>query len=92
MKSLQDSHISPTTFCPAGRSILKVTPRDTLPAQAAALRDLLATHDQPVELGVLVAAFEGKVTTKRKTDMQRLLEMMAALGQAEMVGEGWWKR
>jgi len=53
---------------------------------------LLATHDQPVELGVLAVAFEGKVTPKRKTDMQRLLKTMAPLGQAEMVGEGWWKR
>ncbi len=65
---------------------------DTLPAQAAALRDLLATHDQPVELAVLAAAFEGKVTPKRKADVERLLETMAALGQAEMVREGWWKR
>lgn len=75
----------------AGPAVKRPWP-DTLPAQAAALRDLLATHDQPVELGVLAAAFEGKVTPKRKSDMQRLLETMAALGQAEMVGEGWWKR
>lgn len=65
---------------------------DTLPAQAAALRDLLATYDQSVEAGVLAAAFEGKVTPKRKADVQRLLETMAALGQAEDVGGGWWKR
>ena len=65
---------------------------DTLPAQAAALRDLLASLDQSVELNTLAAAFEGKVTPKRKADIQRLLETMAALGQAEMTGAGWWKR
>jgi hypothetical protein len=65
---------------------------DTLPAQAAALRDLLASLDQSVELSTLAAAFEGKVTPKRKTDIQRLLETMAALGQAEMTGAGLWKR
>ncbi len=65
---------------------------DTLPAQAAALRDLLASMDQPAELNTLAAAFEGKASPKRKTDIQRLLETMAALGQAEGVGAGWWKR
>lgn len=53
---------------------------------------LLAGNEQPAELGALAAAFEGKPTPKRKTDIQRLLETMAALGQAEAVGAGWWKR
>lgn len=65
---------------------------DTLPAQAAALRDLLASLDQSVELNTLAAAFQGKVTPKRKADIQRLLETMAALGQAERTAAGWWKR
>ncbi|MCY7328685.1 MAG: hypothetical protein LH618_09070 [Saprospiraceae bacterium] len=38
------------------------------------------------------AAFEGKATAKRKTDIQRLLETMAALGQAEAVAAGHWKQ
>ena len=65
---------------------------DQLPGQAAALRDLLAATDQPVEVAALAAAFEGKASPKRKADIQRLLETMAALGQAEPVGPGHWKR
>ena len=65
---------------------------EALPAQAAALRDLLEALDQSVALNTLAAAFEGKVTPKRKADMQRLLETMAALGQAELTKTGWWKR
>jgi len=41
---------------------------------------------------VQAAAFEGKPTPKRKADIQRLLETLAALGQAEEVREGWWGR
>ena len=65
---------------------------DQLPAQAAALRDLLAALDSPVEVSQLAAAFEGKAPPKRKADIQRLLETMAALGQAEEVRAGQWKR
>ena len=64
---------------------------DTLAAQAAALRDLLASLDTPAELAVLAAAFEGKITPKRRTDIQRLLETLGALGQAVEV-DGRWSR
>jgi hypothetical protein len=73
-------------------AVVKQAWPDALPAQAAALRDLLASLDQSVELNTLAAAFEGKATPKRKADFQRLLETMAALGQAEMTAAGWWKR
>jgi hypothetical protein len=63
-----------------------------LPAQAAALRDLLATLEQPAAVTALAAAFAGKATPKRQADIQRLLETMAALGQAERTAEGGWKR
>lgn len=63
-----------------------------LPAQAAALRDLLPPLDAPADAAALSAAFEGKPTPKRKADIQRLLETLAALGQAEEVREGWWGR
>jgi hypothetical protein len=43
-------------------------------------------------LPVQAATFEGKPTPKRKADIQRLLETLAALGQAEEVREGWWGR
>ncbi len=65
---------------------------DNLPAQAAALRDLLSAMDRALDIGVLAAAFEGKPTPKRKADIQRLLETMAALGQAEEASPGLWKR
>ncbi|MEO6036987.1 MAG: class I SAM-dependent DNA methyltransferase, partial [Saprospiraceae bacterium] len=84
-KLLEDEALPPAA---AGVAAKRPWP-DALPAQAAALRDLLAAGDQPLELGVLAAAFEGKVTPKRKADIQRLLETMAALGQAEAVGAGW---
>lgn len=63
---------------------------DTLAAQAAALRDLLASLDAPAGVHALAAAFEGKVTPKRRADIQRLLETLAALGQTGEVGEGLW--
>lgn len=73
-------------------AVAKLAWPDTLPAQAAALRDVLASLDQSVELHTLAAAFLGKVTPRRKADIQRLLETMAALGQAERTGAGLWKR
>lgn len=88
---LIDDEVPETPASAAGAAVKRVWP-DTLPAQAAALRDVLAAYDQPADIGVLAAAFEGKVTPKRKTDVQRLLETMAALGQAEEVNGGWWKR
>lgn len=63
---------------------------DTLAAQAAALRDLLVSLDAPADVAALAAAFEGKGTPKRRTDIQRLLETLAALGQAAELQEGVW--
>ncbi len=65
---------------------------DSLAAQAAALRDLLAGLETPAGVAALAAAFEGKVTPKRRADIQRLLETLAALGQAEELQEGLWGR
>ena len=63
---------------------------DTLAGQAAALRDLLSALDAPADISVLAAAFEGKITARRRNDIQRLLETLAALGQALEVGNGVW--
>jgi len=65
---------------------------DSLPAQAAALRDLLAALDAPADTAALAAAFEGKRSPKRIEQVQRLLETLAALGQAAEVQPGAWGR
>jgi len=65
---------------------------DNLPAQAAALRDLLATLPAPAAAAALAEVFEGKRTPKRVEQVQRLLETLAALGQAEEVQPGLWGR
>jgi hypothetical protein len=57
--------------------------------QVAALRELLTALDRPASTEALAAAFDGKATARRKADVQRLLETMAALGQAEEVEGGW---
>ena len=65
---------------------------EALPAQAAALRDVLAALDAPADVAALAAAFEGKRTAKRLEQIQRLLETLAALGQAEEMEPGRWGR
>lgn len=85
-KLLENDDEEPEAVPPAARPW-----PDTLAAQAAALRDLLASLDTPAELAVLAAAFEGKITPKRRTDIQRLLETLGALGQAVEV-DGRWSR
>jgi hypothetical protein len=63
---------------------------DQLPAQAAALRDVLAALGRPASLEVIASAFEGKVTAKRRGEIGRLLETMRVLGQVEYEeGVGW---
>ncbi|MCC6462147.1 MAG: class I SAM-dependent DNA methyltransferase [Saprospiraceae bacterium] len=86
-KLLEDEE-QPAAALPAGK---RPWP-DTLPAQAAALRDLLAATDQPASPEALAAAFEGKASPKRKTEIRRLLDTLAALGQAEAVAGDRWKR
>lgn len=65
---------------------------DTLPAQAAALRDLLTGISAPVGLSAIASAFEGKATPKRRTDIQGLLETLEALGQAVEQEAGLWRK
>ncbi len=60
-----------------------------LPAQAAALRDLLVSLPAPADLKTLAAAFEGHRTAKRLAEIERLLETLAALGQAEQTDGKW---
>ncbi len=63
---------------------------DQLPAQAAALRDVLTVLGHPADLSTIAAAFEGKATAKRKADIERLLETMMVLGQVERGEDGVW--
>lgn len=63
-----------------------------LPEQAAALRDLLAGLAAPADARALAAAFEGRATPRRLAEIESLLAMLAALGQAEEVAPGRWKR
>lgn len=64
----------------------------TLPEQAAALRDLLNSLDAPADVPTIAAAFQKKRTKQHLEQVQRLLETLGALGQAEEVGEGVWGR
>ncbi len=64
----------------------------TLPEQAAALRDLLNSLDTPADVPTLAAAFDKKRTKKHLEQVERLLETLGALGQAEEVEEGVWGR
>lgn len=61
---------------------------DQLPAQAAALRDVLTALGHPADLSAIAVAFEGKATAKRKGDIERLLETMRVLGQVEVNERG----
>ena len=63
---------------------------DQLPAQAAALRDVLTALGHPADLSAIAVAFEGKATAKRKGDIERLLETMRVLGQVEVNERGEW--
>ncbi|MCB0596799.1 MAG: class I SAM-dependent DNA methyltransferase [Lewinellaceae bacterium] len=65
---------------------------DSLPEQAAALRDLLNSLDAPADVPAIAAAFQKKRTKQHLEQVQRLLETLGALGQAEEVGEGVWGR
>lgn len=61
-----------------------------LPAQAAALGNVLATFTEPATVETIAARFEGKRTKKRLDDMTRLLETLGALGRAvQLKGARW---
>ncbi len=62
---------------------------DALPAQAAALRDLLATLDEPATVDEIAAAFAGRRSAAQRARLTELLDTLAALGQARQDGERW---
>lgn len=53
---------------------------------------MLATLPAPAAAAALAEAFEGKRTPKRVEQIQRQIETLAALGQAEEVQPGLWGR
>ena len=63
-------------------------PKD-LPAQAAALTEVLGTLAAPATVEEIAAHFEGKRSKKRVDEMRRLLETLGAVGRAQQV-EGQW--
>ena len=63
-----------------------------LPAQAAALSEVLAYMNTPADVAAIAAHFEGKRTKKRLDEMTKLLETLAAVGRAVEVKEGVWAR
>jgi len=65
---------------------------EALPAQAAAVREVLASLEAPAGLAAIAAAFDRRRTEKFLAEVQRLLETLAALGQAEEVEAGVWGR
>ncbi len=64
-------------------------PKD-LTAQVTSLRDLLReTGETPLSVAAIATAFQPKLSAKRQAEAAKLLEMMASLGQAELVDGGW---
>lgn len=60
-----------------------------LPAQAAALTDVLGTLSAPAPVEDIAAHFEGKRTKKRLEEMTKLLETLAAVGRARKSDTLW---
>jgi hypothetical protein len=63
-------------------------PKD-LPAQAAALTEVLGTLVAPATVEEIAAHFEGKRSKKRVDEVRRLLETLGAVGRA-VLGDGGW--
>ncbi len=63
-------------------------PKD-LPAQAAALTEVLGTLAAPASVEEIAGHFEGKRSKKRVDEMQRLLETLGAVGRAGLVDGQW---
>lgn len=62
---------------------------DELPAQAAALTEVLASLSAPADMDAIAAHFEGKKTKKRVEEMTKLLETLKAVGRAVARDGGW---
>ena len=60
-----------------------------LPAQAAALAEMLATLPAPATVEDIAAHFDGKRTKKRLEEMTKLLETLAAVGRARATQNKW---
>ena len=60
-----------------------------LPAQAAALTEVLSTLNAPASVEAIAARFEGKRTKKRLDEMTKLLETLKAVGRAREKEGGW---
>jgi hypothetical protein len=73
---------------PAPATGLRHWPKD-LPAQAAALTEVLGSLVGPATVEEIAAHFEGKRSKKRVDEMRRLLETLGAVGRAQQV-EGQW--
>ncbi len=73
---------------PAPTPGLKAWP-DELPAQAAALTEVLAALSAPADVEAIAAHFEGKRTKKRVEEMTKLLETLKAVGRAGKSGSAW---
>ncbi len=64
-------------------------PKD-LTEQVTSLRDLLReTGEMPLPVIAIATAYQPKLSAKRQAEAAKLLEMMASLGQAELVDGGW---
>ena len=65
-------------------------PAKDLTAQVTTLRDLLReAGETPLSPTAIAEAFKPKLTKKRRGEAEKLLEMMASLGQAELADGGW---
>jgi hypothetical protein len=59
----------------------------SLPEQATALRELLASVEEDLPLAGVATAFKPKLSKRKLADAEKLLDTLVALGQAEL-GEG----
>jgi hypothetical protein len=65
-------------------------PAKDLTKQVTTLRDLLReAGETPLPLSAIATAFKPKLSAKRQAEVEKLLEMMASLGQAELTEAGW---
>jgi len=71
-----------------GTPAIREWPSD-LPAQAAALYDVLAELEALSTLEEIAAHFQGKASKKRLEEVERLLKTLAALGRAKSWNGKW---
>ncbi|MCB9168862.1 MAG: class I SAM-dependent DNA methyltransferase [Flavobacteriales bacterium] len=60
-----------------------------LPAQAAALREVLTALPAPADVATIAGHFKGKRSPKRLKEMEALLETLEALGGARKENDSW---